>query len=401
MKTALVVGSGPAGLMAADVLGDHGLAVTVAEAKPSFARKFLMAGKSGLNLTMDQPMDTFAAAYGDNPIADMVRGFGPKDVITLTHDLGQETFVGTSKRVFPKAMKASPFLRALLSRLRTQGTQLHANWRWMGLPQPGQPHVFQTPDDQRLISPDVTVLALGGGSWARLGSDGAWMKDFESGGVSCVPFMPSNMGVHVDWSVKMVPFFGIPVKAIALCSAGHRQHGEMVITSRGFEGGVVYGFSSEVRAGKKLFLDLLPDQTPADVEAKLAKPKGKQSLSNHIRKTLRLSDVKRALLQEWGRPLPTTPADLTQLLKALPMPDLKPFPIDEAISTAGGVSFDAVTDDLMLKSHPSIFCAGEMLDWDAPTGGYLITACLASGRKAGMAAAQYALCTPSHHGKPD
>ncbi|MGV6839842.1 MAG: TIGR03862 family flavoprotein [Planktomarina sp.] len=389
MKTALIVGSGPAGLMAADVLSDCGIVVTLAEAKPSFARKFLMAGKSGLNLTMDQPLDDFMAQYGGAPIAKMVQDFGSQSVVDFAHGLGQETFVGTSKRVFPKAMKASPFLRAWLARLRAKGVVLNARWHWTGLPNPGAPHVFQTPGGTKTVIPDATILALGGGSWARLGSTGEWMAGFMDESIPCTPFAPSNMGVQVDWSDKMTMHHGQPVKSVAMHCSHKRIQGEMIVSKRGLEGGLIYAFSPEVRAGAKLFLDLLPDFSQEQITMKLAKPKGKQSLSNHLRKTLRLPGIKRALLHEWAHPLPQDPADLAQLMKALPLPPLMPFPLDEAISTAGGLSFDAMTEDLMLRSHPGVFCAGEMLDWDAPTGGYLITACLASGRRAAIGTAAY------------
>ncbi|MGB1234135.1 MAG: TIGR03862 family flavoprotein [Planktomarina sp.] len=386
MIDALVVGAGPAGLMAAQVMAERGLNVVVADAKPSPARKFLMAGKSGLNLTMDQPLGAFVDVYHNSNFTPMIQAFGPEQVIDLAASLGQKTFTGSSRRVFPTVMKASPMLRAWMAKLDGLGVQLHRNWRWLGLD-----NQFQTPDGVQQIDAKVTILAMGGGSWARLGSNGLWADTLSDAGIPVQPFQPSNMGVHVLWSEHMKSFFGQPLKSIRLSSGMYSVKGEMVLTARGIEGSAIYSMSPEIRAGDVIKVDLTPDLTLEVLTKRLAKPRGKNSLSNHLRKSLKLPDIKRAVLREWGGALPNEASKLAHLIKALPLPALTPFPIDEAISTAGGLSFDALTKALMIKSHPGVFCAGEMLDWDAPTGGYLITACLATGAWAGRHAADYAL----------
>jgi uncharacterized flavoprotein (TIGR03862 family) len=382
---ALVIGAGPAGLMAAGALAQAGHPVVVAEAKPSPARKFLMAGKSGLNLTKDEAADRFRAVY-DTPWLDPVlSAFGPAEVMDWARDLGTEVFTGSSGRVFPTAMKASPLLRAWLHRLAAQGVELRTRWRWTGFE--GGALVFDTPDGRRLERPVVTVLALGGASWARLGSDAAWVPWLAEKGVDIAPFRPANMGLCVDWTPKMAPQFGRPVKNVALTAGGHSHRGECVVSARGIEGGGVYAVSAAVRDGAALTLDLAPDLPLAEVAARLARTSPKDSVANRLRKSLRLDPVKIALAMEWGRPLPPL-ASLPALIKALPVRHAGPRPMDEAISTAGGITGAALTHDLELRALPGIFAAGEMLDWEAPTGGYLITACLATGLWAGHAAAQ-------------
>lgn len=383
MPDALVIGGGPAGLMAAEEMARAGLKVTVAEAMPTVGRKFLMAGKSGLNLTKDEAAETFRAAFSPlpEPLRDAVAAFGPNEVSKWATELGQEVFTGSSGRVFPRATKASPLLRAWLARLANLGVTIRTRWRWQGWD--GDACLFDTPGGPERLIPTVTVLALGGASWSRLGSDGAWTMFVDP--ADLVPFKPANMGFAVDWSPHMHKHFGAPVKGCALIAGSQRVRGEFVISSRGLEGGGIYAVSAAVRDGAALSLDLLPDLDEMTLRDRLSAPRGTASLATHLRKRLKLDPVRIALLQEFGRPLPD---DLAQLLKALPIRHQGPRPLDEAISTAGGLSWDAL-NGLMLKDRPGTFAAGEMLDWEAPTGGYLITGCLATGRAAGRAAAAY------------
>lgn len=384
MNDAIIIGAGPAGLMAAEELARAGCSVTIADAMPSPGRKFLMAGKSGLNLTKDEPLDRFISHYhAPKPFQDIVRRFGPAEVRAWAQGLGQELFTGSSGRVFPRAMKASPLLRAWMARLQGLGVRLRTRWRWVGWDTTGD-LLFDTPDGRLTRAPAATILALGGASWARLGSNGHWADILAPRGVTLARFRPANGGLDVAWSDHMRRFFGTPVKATRLIAGSHVQRGEFVISSRGLEGSAIYAVFRAVREGAPLFVDLCPDWSVAEVAARLARPRGKASLSNHLRKVLRLDPARLALLNEFGRPLP---GDLAPLIKALPVRHAGPRPLDEAISTAGGVSFDAVDQGLMLTGLPGVFVAGEMLDWEAPTGGYLITGCLASGRHAGRAAA--------------
>jgi len=383
---ALVIGAGPAGLMAAEELARAGRDVTVAEAKPSPARKFLMAGKSGLNLTKDEPRAEFAAAFRCPEMRPFLAEFGPAEAMDWARGLGEALFTGSSGRVFPVAMKASPLLRAWLARLSALGVTLRTRWRWTGFD--GNALAFDTPDGRRTLRPRVTILALGGASWARLGSDGAWAPWLAARGVPLAPFRPANMGFRVDWSPQMARHFGQPVKGAALTAGDIRHRGEFVVSAKGLEGGGVYAVSAPLRDGAALALDLAPDRSIEDVAARLARAPARDSLSNRLRKALRLDPVRIALLQEWGRPLPRG-EDLARLIKHLPVRHAGPRPIDEAISTAGGIAWAGLTPDLELRALPGLFAAGEMLDWEAPTGGYLITGCLATGRHAGRAAARY------------
>lgn len=384
MTQAVVVGAGPAGLMAAETLVQAGMSVIVTDQKPSVGRKFLMAGKSGLNLTKDEDPAAFMAAYRCNALAPMVDAFGPRACVEWAKALDQEVFTGSSGRVFPKAMKASPLLRAWLARLKGRGVDIRARWAWRGFD--GADLRFETPDGAQNLSPSVTVLAMGGASWRKLGSDGAWAADLSTE-INLVPFRPSNMGLKVDWSPFMEKHFGAPIKNLGLSAGRSHLRAEAVITKTGFEGGGIYAVSVAVRDGAPLVFDLLPDLTHTEITSRLSVPQGKHTVTNWLRKRLKLDPVKLALLNEFGRPFPD---DLARLLKALPITHNGPADIDGAISTAGGVPFEALDSGLMMNARPGTFVAGEMLDWEAPTGGYLITACLATGLWAGRHAARYA-----------
>ncbi|WP_299371571.1 TIGR03862 family flavoprotein [uncultured Tateyamaria sp.] len=390
MTSVGVIGGGPAGLAAAEVAAQAGHAVTVYEAKPSLGRKFLMAGKSGLNLTKAEALDRLIAAYG--PAADwlapLLRDWDNDAIIDWAQGLGQDMFVGTTGRVFPTAMKASPLLRAWLGRLETLGVTRHTRWRWQGFD--GMVARFDTAEGAQVVRHDAFVLALGGASWARLGSDGAWADVLRAAGVAVTPFAPTNAAIAVAWSEHMFRHRGQPIKGVAWRAGAYKSRGEGVVARHGLEGGGVYSVSNGVRDGAPLFLDILPDLSVDDVAQRLARPRGKASFANHLRKVLRLDPLKIALAQEWGRPWPDDAVAVARRLKKLRVAQTGLRPMDEAISTAGGVAAQALTDDLMLRAVPGVFCAGEMLDWEAPTGGYLLTACLATGRRAGAGASAYA-----------
>lgn len=385
-KTGLVVGGGPAGLMAAEQMARAGLRVILCEAKPSFGRKLLMAGKSGLNLTRRQNAADFLAAYEEAAdwLAPYLAAFGPQEVEEWARGLEQPVFAGSTGRVFPETMKASPLLRAWLARLDRLGVQARVRWRWTGWEDDGLR--FATPAGERILHADVTVLALGGASWARLGSDGAWTALLAEKGVQLAPFAPANVAVRVDWSQHMAPVMGAPLKNMAFRAGDRVSRGEAVISARGLEGGGIYAVSRGVREGAALEVDLLPDLSVDIVEERLAAPRGKANLTNHLRKRLRLDPARLAVLREFGHPLPPEARALSCLLKALPVRHAGLRPLDEAISVAGGVTRAALDERLMLKAVPGVFCAGEMPDWEAPTGGYLLTACLATGHWAGRAA---------------
>jgi predicted Rossmann fold flavoprotein len=408
---ALVIGAGPAGLMAAEHLAAAGRQVVIAEAKPSPARKFLMAGKSGLNLTKAEPIEAFCAAYDPAWIRPMIAAFGPQAVMDWAQGLGVDLFTGSTGRVFPVEMKASPLLRHWLARLAAAGVELQRNWRWTGWGAAdlgadawgqgtecagiesagaGRSFVFDTPEGPITVIARQTILALGGASWARLGSDGAWAPLLAARGVDLAPFKPANMGFLVDWSAHMTPYFGQPVKGASLQAGGPQgpvSRGEFVISARGLEGGGIYALSAPVRDGAALTLDLAPDRSLTEITGRLSRGRGRDSLSNWLRKALKFDPLRLALLREWGGPLPTDAAALAARIKALPVCHQGPRPMDEAISTAGGIRREALTAGLELRALPGIFACGEMLDWEAPTGGYLLTGCLATGRHAGRAAA--------------
>lgn len=386
---ALVIGAGPAGLMAAEALADAGRRVIVADAKPSVARKFLMAGKSGLNLTRIEEEGAFLARYAQDaaPLAPMIAALGPAAVRDWAEGLGQQTFTGSTGRLFPTVMKASPLLRAWLARLDGKGVARRTRWRWQGWD--GAAARFDTPDGQRLLAPRVTVLALGGASWARLGSDGHWTAALIDAGIATLPFRPSNAGVAVAWSDYMRPHFGKPLKGIRLTAGPLQSRGEIVLSRDGIEGGGIYPLCPALRDGHPLIIDLAPDMDAAALTARLEKSGHRQSLSNRLRRAARLSPAAIALLQDCARPLPTDPKALAAQIKATVIPMTGLAQMDGAISTVGGVPWAALTPDLMLRDRPGVFCAGEMIDWDAPTGGYLITACLATGLWAGRHAAAW------------
>ncbi len=382
---ALIIGAGPAGLMAAQMISDAGHRVMVIEAKPSLARKFLMAGKSGLNLTKDEATSTLLSHYGEAAefLRPIITDFDAKAVQNWSRSLGQEVFTGSSGRVFPCSMKGSPLLRAWIRQLENANVILKRRWRWTALEQ--QHFLFETPDGLHRVTPGVTVLALGGASWRRLGSDGQWSGLLAETGVEIVPFSPANVGLRADWSEHMQPHFGAPVKNIQLQAGSYRTRGDFVISRKGLEGSGIYSMSKPIRQGATLLLDFFPDLSLDELRAKLKRPRGKASRSNYLRKTLGLTGSRLALLQEFIKPL-TIDAGLASQLKSCPVRHEGFRDIDEAISTAGGVSLQAVDDTLALKALPDVYCAGEMLDWEAPTGGYLLTACLATGRWAGLAA---------------
>ena len=398
-----VVGGGPAGLMAAEVARAAGCEVDLFEAKGSVGRKFLIAGKGGLNLTHAEPMPGFAARYG--PRADAVGGwlrdFGPDALRQWARDLGVDTYVGTSDRVFPLDRKAAPLLRGWVRRLKEQGVRFHVQHHWQGWDAGGALR-FDTPEGARRVRARATVLALGGGSWPQLGSDGSWVPLRAGRGVDVAPLVPSNCGFDVGWSAHFAArHAGAPLKPVVARwrDAGGREHalqGECVATATGIEGSLVYALSVPLREAiardgqTTLWLDLVPGRDPARLRRDLARPRNGRSLSEHLRRHAGVTGAKAALLREvLDAPALADMARVAAALKRLPLVLRQPRPLAEAISSGGGVRLEALGADLMLDALPGVFCAGEMLDWEAPTGGYLLTACFASGRRAGLAAARW------------
>ena len=406
-----VVGGGPAGLMAAETLVAAGLAVELFDAMPSVGRKFLLAGKGGLNLTHGEPLPAFRARYGARAegVGRWLEALSPQSLRDWAAGLGIETFVGSSGRVFPADLKAAPLLRAWLHRLRGAGVAFHMRHRWQGWDPDGALR-FATPAGTLLRRPVATLLALGGASWPRLGSDGTWQPALAGAGAELAPLRPSNCGFDVGlpgrapgWSAFLRERHGgAPIKPVVLSFAprdggrAFRRQGEFVLTAGGIEGSLVYAASSALRdeiaahGEATVELDLLPDRDPAFVAAEAARPRGSRSLATHLKSRLGIEGAKAALVHEvLGREAAHDPARMARALKALPLRLVAPRPVQEAISSAGGVRLESLDERLMLKSRPGVFCAGEMLDWEAPTGGYLLNACFASGRVAGLGAVDW------------
>jgi uncharacterized flavoprotein (TIGR03862 family) len=387
---AAIIGGGPAGLMAAQALARAGIVADVFDAMPSVGRKFLLAGRGGMNITHSEPYEQFLTRYGARSavLKPMLDEFTPDDARAWVHSLGVDTFVGSSGRVFPTEMKAAPMLRAWLHQLRESGVQFHQRHRWVGW-QDGALR-FATPDGERSVQADTVILALGGASWARLGSDGAWAPLFEQRGVQVAPLQPSNCGFDIGWSEHFVEKYA---GHLLTTVAARGRKGQFVVTATGIEGSLIYALSAALRdellaAGTaRLELDLLPDLSAQRVLDEVGKPRGSRSMASHLQGRLGIKGVKAGLLHEvLSKEEYADPQRIAQALKALPLTLRATRPIDEAISTAGGLRFGEL-DGLMLKSQPGVFIAGEMLDWEAPTGGYLLTACLATGLAAGRQAA--------------
>lgn len=393
-----VIGGGPAGLMAAETLARLGILADVYDGMPSVGRKFLLAGRGGLNLTHSEPSERFSRRYGERSeaVAGWLQRLDAPALRDWAHGLGVDTFVGSSGRVFPREMKAAPLLRAWLSRLRGAGVRFHMRHRWTGWPAGATPSAqrleFDTPQGPAVVQADAVILALGGASWARLGSDGAWVADLQAHGISVAPLRPANCGFDIDWTPYLRDrYAGMPVKSVAMApddqgQPGAWRRGEFVLTSTGIEGSLVYALSAGLRdaidahGAATAWLDLLPDLSAERVRAQVDYPRGARSMASHLQSRLQLKGVRAGLLRECAEPQAWRDAALlARRIKALPLRLLRARPIDEAISSAGGVRLEAADSRLMLRAAPGVFCAGEMLDWEAPTGGYLLTACMASG----------------------
>lgn len=388
-KQIAIIGGGPAGLMAAEELSTSDVDVTVYESMPTVARKFLMAGKSGLNITHGEDYARFTTRFGASEarLKSALDAFTPQMLRDWAGGLGQETFVGTSGRVFPKAMKGSPLLRAWLNRLTERGVAVKVRHRWVGLHDGAL--LFETPDGKIEIKPDAVLLALGGASWPRLGSTGEWVQGLREAGVDVANFQPANCGFDVAWSEHFRErFSGEPLKSVVTTSDAGRFEGEFVITRHGVEGALIYAHAAalrdSLREGRRtvLTIDLAPGRSEERVARDLARASSKDSFSNRLRKSVGLSPVKVALLRECSSPQQMSASELARLIKAVPLAVSAPRPIAEAISSAGGIRWESVDQNYMLKSLPGFFVAGEMLDWEATTGGYLLTACFATGKAA-------------------
>ncbi len=396
----VIIGGGPAGLMAAEAASIAGAQVELYDAMASVGRKFLLAGKGGLNLTHSEPSERFLARYGARrpQITPLLAPFGPDVLRAWAKGLGIETFVGSSGRVFPTDLKAAPLLRAWLRRLRKAGVQFHVRHRWIGWDEQGA-LLFSTPEGNRSVQADAVVLALGGGSWPKLGSDASWVPLLAGRGIHIAPLQPANCGFDVGWSEHFrAKFAGHPVKSVAIivrnaAGAESWHPGEFIITETGVEGGVIYTVSAALRdeilanGSATLRLDLAPDRDVPRLTHDLSRPRGKRTMATHLQRQAHIEGVKAGLLREVvGKENFADPARLAAAIKSLPLRLIAPRPLEEAISTAGGVSFEALDERLMIHTLPGIFCAGEMLDWEAPTGGYLLTACFATGHSAGAGA---------------
>ena len=399
-KSTAVIGGGPAGLMAAEVLVQGGVRVDVYDAMPSVGRKFLVAGKGGLNLTHSESLEQFLNRYGARrpQLEPMLRVFGPEQLRQWAAGLGVETFVGTSNRVFPVGMKTAPILRLWLARLRLAGVTFHQRHKWLGWNADDSLR-FETPTGEIAVQADAVILALGGGSWPQTGSTGAWVSPLAGRGVVIAPLKPSNCGFDVAWSEHFrTRFAGAPLKSVMLSftdSKGNsfHQQGEFIVTGTGVEGSLIYTCSAllrneiEAHGQAVICLDLAPGWTHERLVERLSRPRGSRSIASHLEKSVGIKGVKAGLLWEFVPKADfADPEKLATAIKYLPVPLLATRPLDEAISSAGGVAFKALNEHLMLRLLPGVFCAGEMLDWEAPTGGYLLTACFASGRTAGMGA---------------
>lgn len=405
----VIIGGGPAGLMAAEAAASAGAHVEVYDAMPSVGRKFLLAGKGGLNLTHSEPIEPFLSRYGQQRafIESAIRSFPPSALRDWACELGVSTFVGTSGRVFPTDLKAAPLLRAWLRRLRKSGVQFHIGHRWRGWDEEGRLQ-FTTPQGLVRAHADAVVLALGGGSWPHLGSDAAWTQILTEHKIPIAPLKPANCGFDVRWSEHFrTKFSGQPVKTVHIVvkttdGPEIRHMGEFVITANGVEGGIIYMVSAYARdtiateGTATLWLDLVPDRSLQQLTHDLSKPRGKRTMATHLKRCAGVAGVKAGLLREVvSKDVLADSARLAAAMKSLPLTLTAPRPLAEAISTAGGVSLEALDGNLMLHALPGVFCAGEMVDWEAPTGGYLLTGCLATGRLAGTAAAACAHAHPS------
>jgi hypothetical protein len=387
-----IIGGGPAGLMAAEVLSQNGVQADVYDAMPSVGRKFLMAGKGGMNITHAEPFEEFITRYGAHrtDIEPLLHAFSPDALREWIHGLGITTFTGTSGRVFPADMKAAPLLRAWLHRLRKGGVRFHVRHRWTGWDSQNSLR-FSTPDGEHIAKADAVLFAVGGASWPQLGSDGTWIPLLTQRGINIAPLRPSNCGFDIAWSAHFRErFVGEPLKSVVASFKTIRKHGECVISRHGIEGGLIYALSAALRdeiehSGSAILnLDLLPDWSLQRVQTEVSRPRGSRSLSSHLQSRLGLKGVKANLLREvLSTEQIHDPALLATTIKSLPLRLIAPRPLSEAISSAGGVMFESLNEKLMLKNLPGVFCAGEMLDWEAPTGGYLLTACFASGCAAG------------------
>jgi uncharacterized flavoprotein (TIGR03862 family) len=383
-----IIGAGPAGLMAAQVVAEGGHKVTLFERMPSVGRKLLMAGRGGLNLTHSEPLDRFLSRYGlaAEALGPTIEGFSPQALVDWAHGLGQPTFVGSSGRIFPKALKASPLLRSWLARLGELGVEVRTRHHWTGWNEEGQLQ-FATPEGEVLFSAERSVLALGGASWPRLGSNGGWTSALIEHGVTLNALKPSNVGYEVAWSdILRDRFAGQPLKSVALTFGRTRVRGEAMVTRHGLEGGAIYALSAALRdaiekeGSARLWIDLRPDTKASDLQARIAQAPSGQTVANRLRKSLHMTPLETNLLREaHGKDLPHDPETLAAIIKGAPLTLLRVRPIERAISTAGGVAFSAVDEDLMLIAKPGVYVAGEMLDWEAPTGGYLLQACFSTG----------------------